>query len=421
MKKASKPHEPLGKTHLKPQPNPQTKVYGSHGVVNVFFDGTLNNYYNIIKGTGFNNDTSYANDFSNVARMWASIKDDLRTNCSLYIDGIGTTRLKDDSLKGYAFGDEGTGVMERADSAFGQLYQKITDTYGALPDFIHINVFGFSRGAAAARTFIHWMKTEKEKRLDNGKNKEWKGKTVFVNFVGLFDTVSSYAPTQDRHGAGGLVPNDNAFDNDVPQLHLNFNKGYAKRVLHITAGDEFRANFSLTNIQSAIALGIGYELEIPGAHSDVGGGYHPTEKESHRIVDAAFKAHIVQKGWYHQNDLPSNRGYQWVHRTVFGQYHKIALAVMVDAANHYGAKIKTDILKVFTNKPDGKDVLEIQTKLREFAKKDSNTRWSIDAYKQHENPTYAPWFRRNFLHLSAEAGSISNGYAKGFKRKHFQG
>jgi len=87
----------------------------------------------------------------------------------------------------------------------------------------------------------------------------------------------------------------------------------------------------------------------------------------------------------------------------------------------YGAKIVPGIFDVSTNKPDGKDVLEIQTKLREFAKKDSNTRWPIDAYKQHENPTYAPWFRRNFLHLSAEAGSISNGYAKGFKRKHFQG
>jgi hypothetical protein len=106
---------------------------------------------------------------------------------------------------------------------------------------------------------------------------------------------------------------------------------------------------------------------------------------------------------------------------VFGQYHKVALAVMVDAARQFGAMIPVDVYKIDYSAKDGKDVLEIQTKLREFAKKDSNTRWSIDAYKQHENPTYASWFRRNFLHLPAEAGSISNGYAKGFKRKHFQG
>lgn len=161
----------LGKTTLKPPADSKTKVYAKQAIVNVFFDGTLNNYYNANKR---NDDSSYGNDLSNVARMWASIrKFDIK--CAVYIDGIGTTRFQEDTMDGYAYGDGGTGVMARADSAFAQIHEKVWKGYGqTIPPVVRINVFGFSRGAATARTFVHWFNTERQQRFKENADK-WQG------------------------------------------------------------------------------------------------------------------------------------------------------------------------------------------------------------------------------------------------------
>ena len=91
---------------------------------------------------------------------------------------------------------------------------------------------------------------------------------------------------------------------------------------------------------------------------------------------------------------------------------------MVDKANRYGkAGIPNGIFEVNTSKPDGKDVQEIQGRLREFAQNEANNvRWSIDSYKSE---SYAKWFRRWFLHFSAELPDIigANKPAPNYKRK----
>ena len=133
--------------------NAKTTVVVKQAIVNVFFDGTLNNYYNANKR---NNSTSYGNDLSNVARMWVPIRNE-KSKCAIYIDGMGTTRFQKDTTDGYAYGDGDTGVMARADSAFAQIHQKVWDANGqTIPSVVRINVYGFSRGAATARTFVHW-------------------------------------------------------------------------------------------------------------------------------------------------------------------------------------------------------------------------------------------------------------------------
>ena len=388
--------------------NAKTTVVVKQAIVNVFFDGTLNNYYNANKR---NDDSSYGGDLSNVARMWASIRK-LDIKCAVYIDGIGTTRFREDTMDGYAYGDGDTGVMARADSAFAQIHKTVNEVHNSIPAVVRINVYGFSRGAATARTFVHWFNTERQQRFKENSG-AWQGVDARINFVGLFDTVSSYAPSEDR--SLKKIPKENAFHNDVSQLHLNFVSGYAKKVVHITAGDEYRKNFTLTNIASAKGLGIGYELEIPGSHSDVGGGYHAVSMERHVFRDPKVRELVLKRGWYESHELRWMNGAWDASRKVYGQYHKVALAIMVDKANQYGkVGIPNGVFEVNTAKPDGKDVLEIQGKLREFAQNErNNTRWSIDGYKDE---SYAKWFRRWFLHLSAEEASVAHQYGDQFNR-----
>ncbi|MXD86615.1 DUF2235 domain-containing protein, partial [Escherichia coli] len=51
---------------------------------------------------------------------------------------------------------------------------------------------------------------------------------------------------------------------------LELRPSVAKKVFQITAMNEYRYNFSLNSIK-----GMWPELALPGAHSDIGGGYNP--------------------------------------------------------------------------------------------------------------------------------------------------
>ncbi|WP_419146400.1 phospholipase effector Tle1 domain-containing protein [Leclercia adecarboxylata] len=82
-----------------------------------------------------------------------------------------------------------------------------------------------------------------------------------VRFLGIFDTVAAI---------GGI---SNFFDingRSNPRVKLELRPSVAKKVFHITAMNEYRYNFSLNSIQ-----GMWPELSLPGAHSDIGGGYNP--------------------------------------------------------------------------------------------------------------------------------------------------
>ncbi|MWP22166.1 T6SS effector phospholipase Tle1-EAEC, partial [Escherichia coli] len=82
-----------------------------------------------------------------------------------------------------------------------------------------------------------------------------------VRFLGLFDTVAAI---------GGI---SNFFDingRSNPGVKLELRPSVAKKVFQITAMNEYRYNFSLNSIK-----GMWPELALPGAHSDIGGGYNP--------------------------------------------------------------------------------------------------------------------------------------------------
>lgn len=139
---------------------------------------------------------------------------------------------------------------------------------------IRFDVFGFSRGTAAARSFVSRMfsatgatedfTTSLKSKL---KGSEFSNTQFTVRFLGLFDTVSSY-----------VLP----FRNNVEELQLKIPDGkYPKvdKVVHLVAADEYRKFFALTDISSARTRGT--EIILPGAHSDVGGGNKEVEFEKY--------------------------------------------------------------------------------------------------------------------------------------------
>ena len=360
--------------------------------VNVFFDGTLNNYFNVTAEEKRKGEGSYENALSNVSEMWSSLKTE-RTVMAVYVEGIGTTQGQPDSSRGYALGMGETGVQDRVHGAFAQVVEKVKDVRGPkkLPAILDINVFGFSRGAAAARYFVHLVNTEPQRfHLQPG----WDKVMTRIHFVGLFDTVASYGVNHS---------------NDVSELHLNFGPRYAHKVFQLVAGDEYRANFPVTTIASALNHHVstpegghpmGYELRIPGAHSDVGGGYHPVELEK-RQVSFDLQDFVYAQGWYKPQDL-KNRWTQAHEREVRGEYVKVALALMVDQAHkHSTVQFPPDLL----DPPVDKDIQSLRETLRAFAKDEKNTVW--DAAKQLGTDK-AQALRRQWLHMSFRPGTFAH-------------
>ncbi|MDI2111755.1 T6SS phospholipase effector Tle1-like catalytic domain-containing protein [Commensalibacter nepenthis] len=268
------------------QKNSQVEVNIKILTVNVFFDGTNNNMFNtqirldnadiISKGGQPTQedkdretkagDTSKGNDFSNVALLYmASTKKDGKVEI-IYIQGAGTTKYKADSLlwgagmakDGLVTGDgpadtywSTSGVESRVQEAITKL-KNFTSKSDKIQRVI-INVFGFSRGSFYARYFCAQLTKVKKEDAD------LKNKKVQINFVGIYDTVSS---------AG-----TNHYD-DVKEFELNTgSKHVAGRIVHLTAQNDYRYHFPLTHINTAIGDGIGFECSFPGAHSDIGGGY----------------------------------------------------------------------------------------------------------------------------------------------------
>jgi hypothetical protein len=242
----------------------------------IFFDGTLNNEFNTLSGQ--NRGTSYTNARSNVSLLKDLYKNrehlDIRNSCggfsrrhrSRYVEGIGSSAGRRDDIPGKAFGLGSTGIESRVYAAclwVGQQVDLLSP--GVEPAEIIMDVFGFSRGAAAARYFVNCFRQgfimydpafrlRRIARLPAGRK-------VRFRFIGIFDTVA----------AVGWADND---DNGPVNVHLKVDQ--AEKIYHLTAENEYRINFRLNkNVP-----GGGETKSLPGAHSDVGGGYRDTGDRS---------------------------------------------------------------------------------------------------------------------------------------------
>ena len=250
--------------------------------------------------------SSYYNAWSNVARL----HDAYPYKLAVYVDGIGTETEKKDSILGAGLGTgfilKGTGILGKVEEGCKKLADALAKTSNkekVIP-ILYLDVFGFSRGAAAARVFLDEISKKAYPSSVNLKNKggclgyylaknNIKVDLIKVRFLGLFDTVSSYSE--------GISVNPD-FDNDTIEIELN-NLSKAKTVMHFTATDEHRANFSLTKTR------VGKEREFPGVHSDIGGSYNDGV-EVVKVIEKNFKEKLkefseklIAQFWYLEDQL----------------------------------------------------------------------------------------------------------------------
>ncbi|WP_431619219.1 phospholipase effector Tle1 domain-containing protein, partial [Enterobacter chengduensis] len=236
-----------------------------------------------VSGTGAG---SYIGYYTNVHWLHTLYQTDLlpdstAAQASLYIDGIGTEAGKPDSLIGQSLGIADTGVIAKTDKAVAGLISKIEQTLRNLKNILNkqllivkslqFDIFGFSRGAAAARHFANRVLAQDSAIIAairqglNGVAFQGApaGKT---RFIGIFDTVAAI---------GSPVNGMNPHSASTGGVNITLPPGIAEKVFHITAGNECRFNFALNSVRP-----VWPELALPGAHSDIGGGYLPRVREN---------------------------------------------------------------------------------------------------------------------------------------------
>jgi hypothetical protein len=396
------------------------KVFAS-----IFFDGTKNNRNNTFrrldKDTNSNTseksktvyketketDSSYENGYSNVAILeMMNIMNKKDRIVSKYIEGEGTEDDQKGKTMGYAFGSGSTGIPAKVNKGFNSIKTEINSVFDNTKEYVReltINVFGFSRGAAAARSF---MTTTKGKFKTNYPKAKIKYK-----FIGLFDTVSSYEP-EGYFGVIGSGLSYN-FDNDVKELGLQLN-GMAEKVVHLIAGDEYRKNFSLTSIDSDIAAGVGYEIQLPGAHSDIGGGYQDYPHIEERYVNrdgSPSKKEYLDAGWFNPDQLKGKHSDADLinfigTRKLTNHYQFIPLSIMMTFAKKYGINFhsfeKDDFedYKVIPDLKMAKDELEGFALQNEGAVSVEATINTLAVLKK---------IRNKYLHISANPNSMGMG------------
>lgn len=273
--------------------------------IGVFFDGTGNNLFNAATGAacraeeqGFRQDqaesiarhcqkfmrdpdSSYANADTNIVRLYRLYQDDTQRAVEqdeksaaipVYIEGIGTQAGQPDSALSMGTGLGASGVLgcvQTFPAAFAKQYVLFQrNNPEIIVEAIEFDLFGFSRGAAAARHFANEVLKVSGGIAAMGLAKcfSWQRAKVKLNFIGLFDTVTAVADPR----RGDFTPTDIA----NPGVNLYLPAGCAAKVVHLVAHDEYRRNFALTSVAPQHQ-----EIALPGAHADLGGGYEPEMTE----------------------------------------------------------------------------------------------------------------------------------------------
>jgi hypothetical protein len=263
--------------------------------IGFFFDGTSNNRENSRQKEKGRRPLfseaygSFGNDESNVALLYELYRTGAAppspagsvTRESVYKEGIGTQAGWADVAMGTAEGTGGTGVHARVQGALKTL-KTLVGRPDAWDDIV-IDVFGFSRGAAAARHFVNCVNAGKVGwTISGGRhfNPVSKIPACRVRFLGVFDTVAAIGYFGNKRDIS---------DKNTDQVNVNLCSQSAEKIVHLVAEHEYRHGFSLNNINGSG----GEEITLPGSHSDVGGGYaegHGTKPTTVAVrVSDAFK------------------------------------------------------------------------------------------------------------------------------------
>lgn len=260
--------------------------------VGIFFDGTTNNQFNsqlgqerLAQGQVIDAGSSYAGVPTNIARLQHCypVQQTFDANgyavTSLYISGIGTTTgAADTRFPAQTYGRGSSGVLGKAQQAQAQLAECLQHFVQQLAahslSCLQLDLFGFSRGAAAARHFANWVNaTDFKTQLSLAPDF-----TCSIQFIGLFDTVAAM---------GGLADLGDISDDINPGLNLYLGPECARQVVQLIARDEQRRNFSLSRIAPQWSM----DIAVPGVHADIGGGY-PLEM-SEQVYVSRWQTNLV--------------------------------------------------------------------------------------------------------------------------------
>ncbi|MCD9087070.1 DUF2235 domain-containing protein [Stenotrophomonas sp. SY1] len=147
---------------------------------------------------------------------------------------------------------------------------------------LHLTVFGFSRGAAEARTFANWVKLATKGKVGPAE--------LNIRFLGLYDTVASVLLADSSPVGSGFL--------DWANGSMGVPTGIEQTV-HYCAGHEIRRSFPL----STLRMGGDWpspakEFVYPGVHSDIGGGYAPGDQGKGRAGRADMLSQIPLSDMY---------------------------------------------------------------------------------------------------------------------------
>ena len=237
-------------------------------------------------GLGSTPESSYGNDTSNVAKLYDLYSDDSERRLaedetigfiSVYLEGIGTSSGEEGSIFSQMTGRGFQGVLARVEQSPALISKKLQRFQLSNPERkierVEFDIFGFSRGAAAARHFANEVLKDNQSVLASAltdapgfiEGFNWRANTdVAINFIGIFDTAAAVAGIAD----GDL----SVHDANNPGVNLYLAPDVAKKVVHLVARDERRHNFSLNSAGIA-------DIVLPSVHSDLGGGYIPNAVE----------------------------------------------------------------------------------------------------------------------------------------------
>ena len=291
--------------------------------------------YDQHKSTKMNDDNSYEAFFSNVVKLERHLDTEVpepegaayQHKLKVYVEGSGSIDKAKDETAGFAFAKGAAGIEKKVDSGLERALKQIKKVHKQKADPIELltlDVIGFSRGAAAARYFIHralydydGAKYRAYQEAIKASNEpdiglymealkclqaikaalqadDYTVGEVKICFAGLFDTVSSFGYTL-------ALNSNNTEDLSLDAVMV------AEETVHLASADEHRTFFSLTDIASA--GGKGREVYLPGVHSDIGGGYRDDGHEKQVIyfglkknVEADRQKHI-DAGWYTPEEI----------------------------------------------------------------------------------------------------------------------
>lgn len=149
---------------------------------------------------------------------------------TVYVEGIGTRAGEPDNPIGLGLGTAETGIIAKTDDAVAQLATTIDAALGLLKgkfivDKLRFDIFGFSRGAAAARHFANRVQAEDQSiisAISAGMGKiSYRGAPAGRNrFLGIMDTVAAVGTL-----ANGLNPHSA----DTGNVDIRLRPGVAEK------------------------------------------------------------------------------------------------------------------------------------------------------------------------------------------------